>query len=124
MDDRAFGSLEEFLNRVPALSGSIAHGVNDEGLWWLKFSIDSHHGLAWHTVQELGHVLNYLSLEERLPTRFYPVSPPPYLNGGPDECLSWVIENTDPEFRPGHCAKWLEARMPNPVEDLNQWPSE
>jgi hypothetical protein len=51
----------------------------------VKFAIDIEHPLAWSVVQELGHVLNYVSLEERLPTVFMPVSPPPYMNGGPDE---------------------------------------
>jgi hypothetical protein len=32
-------------------------------------------------VQELGHVLNYVSVTEPLPTVFKPVSPPPYMNG-------------------------------------------
>src|SRR5688500_17345460 len=68
------------------------HGQLDGGGWWVKFSLDISHRLTWNVVQELGHVLNYLSLNERLPTVFKPVSPPPYLNGGPAEFLSWVIE--------------------------------
>src|SRR5688572_28520335 len=106
-DPRAFGTLVEYLQRVPAVSGSIGTGDFDDGGWWVKFSIDTSHRLAWHTVQELGHVLNYLSLKERLPTVFMPVSPPPYMNGGPSEFLSWVIECHDPEFKPGTAMKWL-----------------
>lgn len=124
MDDRAFTKLLEFLDRVPAVQGPIGKGADEEGRWWVKFSIDIGHALAWHTVQELGHVLNLLSLEERLPTSFLPVSPPPYMNGGPEEFLSWVIECHDPEFRPGTCAEWLSGRLPNPVEDIEQWMAE
>lgn len=121
MDDRSFTSLTEYLAKVPAIIGEISKGAEKDGRWWVKFSIDINHQFAWHAVQELGHVLNYLSIEERLPTSFLPVSPPPYMNGGPDEFLSWVIECSDPEFQPGTCAKWLEGRLPRPVEDLSQW---
>jgi len=121
MDSRAFTKLIEFLERVPAITGTISHGSEKDKCWWVKFTIDTNHQLAWNTVQELGHVLNYLSLEERLPTSFYPVSPPPYMNGGPDEFLSWVIECENLDFRPGTCAKWLEGRLPRPVDDLSEW---
>jgi hypothetical protein len=121
MNDQAFTKLIEFLGKVPAIHGAVV--VNsDDGRWWVKFAIDINHRFAWHTVQELGHVLNYISLNERLPTSFYPVSPPTYMNGGPDEFLSWVIECDDPEFKPCTCAEWLASRLPNPVEDLAQWP--
>ena len=102
MDDRAFVSLIGFLQRLPGISGHIGTGSDDDGNWWVKFSIDIQHRLAWNVVQELGFVLNYLSVNERLPTLFMPVSPPPYLNGGPNEYLSWVIESKDPTFRLVH----------------------
>lgn len=121
MDSRAFTKLIEFLEKVPAIKGAIAHGSEESENWWVKFTIDTTHHLAWSTVQELGHVLNYLSLEERLPTSFYPVSPPPYMNGGPDDFLSWVIECKNMDFRPGTCAKWLEGRLPRPVNDTSEW---
>ncbi|MBO2451075.1 hypothetical protein J4573_28525 [Actinomadura barringtoniae] len=121
MDDRAFTKLLDYLARVPAVGPSVGHGADDEGRWWVKFEIDTGHALAWHVVQEFGHVLNYLSLNERLPTVFKPVSPPPYLNGGPGDHLSWVIETQDPAFRPGTCAGWLEGRLPQPVDDLSRW---
>ena len=124
MDDRAFTKLVDFLEKVPAIHGDIGKGTEDDGRWWVKFEININHQFAWHTVQELGHVLNYMSLNERLPTSFYPVSPPPYMNGGPDEFLSWVIECQDTKFKPGTCAEWLIGRLPNPVEDLEQWAME
>ena len=124
MDDRAFTSLVDFLSKVPAITGTIGKGAEEDGRWWVKFEIDINHQYAWHAVQELGHVLNYLSLDERLPTSFHPVSPPSYLNGGPEEYLSWVIECQNSEFRPGTCAKWLEERLPKPVDDLEQWVNE
>ncbi|MDF2408028.1 hypothetical protein GWQ29_01045 [Aeromonas sp. 2HA2] len=74
--------------KVPAINGAIGKGVDEDGRWWVKFEIDIHHQFAWHTAQEFGHVLNYMSVNERLPTSFHPVSPPPYMNGGPDEYLS------------------------------------
>jgi hypothetical protein len=123
-DDRDFLSLETFLKRVPGIKFPLGKGKGEDGRWWVKFAIDIRHKLAWHVVQEFGFVLNYLSVNERLPTTFMPVSPPPYLNGGPDEYLSWVIECHDPNFKPGTVAKWLEERLPRPVEDEAQWPAE
>jgi hypothetical protein len=117
--------LVEFLERLPAIDlpagrKSIGSGTFEDGNWWVKFSIKTDHPLAWRHVQELGYVLNYVSLEQRLPTVFMPVSPPPCLNGGV-EFLSWIIESTDPEFSPALCAKWLESRLPRPVEDPQNW---
>jgi len=89
--------------------------------WWVKFTIDIEHVLAWNVVQELGHVLNYVSVEERLPTSFKPVSPPPYMNGGPQEFLSWLIECESEGFTPDAAAKWLEGHLPKPVDKLKKW---
>jgi hypothetical protein len=123
MDENLFESLQSFLLQVPAISGPIATGV-DEGLWWVKFKIEIQHPLAWRVVQEVGHVVNYVSIYERLPTAFYPVSPPPYANGGPDEFLSWLIETKDPDFTPDLMKTWLEGRLPQPVNDETQWSSD
>jgi hypothetical protein len=125
MPDDPFEKLLAFLERLPAINlpagrKSIGRGVFEKGNWWLKFSLDTSHPLAWRHVQELGFVLNYVSVEERLPTVFMPVSPPPYINGGV-EFLSWVVESKDPSFSPDLCAEWLEGRLPRPVEDLSQW---
>lgn len=125
-----FHGLLGFLAAVPAIStndsafGGFGSGKFENGNWWVKFSIDTQHSLAWKTVQELGHVLNYLSVEDPLPTCFKPVSPPPYMNGGPDEYLSWVVESSDPEFLPVNAKEWLAARLPNPVNDLSAWSEE
>jgi hypothetical protein len=123
-----FKKLIDYLCRVPAVQSndtpSRGVGCGDEGEnWWVKFSIDISNPLAWQVVQEFGHVLNYLSTGERLATVFMPVSPPPYLNGGPNDYLSWVIEcpNT---MTPGTVAEWLEGRLPRPVDDLTQWGSD
>lgn len=114
--------LIDFLEKVPSVKkGRVASGFFDSGLWWVKFCIDIHHPLAWRVVQELGHILNYLSTEERLPTVFMPVSPPVYLNDGPDEFLSWVIESKDISFTPDLCKEWLEGRLPRPVETPEAW---
>ncbi|MBZ5680289.1 MAG: hypothetical protein LAO03_18700 [Acidobacteriia bacterium] len=120
-DEKQFQPLKEYLSKIPGISNVIGSGFLDNGCWWVKFSLDVDHQLAWRVVQELGHVLNYLSLEERLPTVFMPVSPPPYLNGGPRDFLSWVIECKSKDFSPGTCAEWLEGRLPRPVEDETLW---
>jgi hypothetical protein len=73
----------DFFCKIPSVQKEriIAHGTDGQHAWWFKFNINVEHPLAWQTVQELGHVLNYLSTNERLPTQFFPVSPPPYMNG-------------------------------------------
>lgn len=120
-----FQDLLEYLVRVPSVqsndtpSRGIGSGEQD-GVWWIKFGIDIAHPLAWRVVQELGHVLNYLSVGEPLPTIFKPVSPPPYMNGGPEDYLSWVIECPN-SMSPTTVAQWLEGRLPRPVDDLEQW---
>lgn len=122
MGDHKFDTFLNYLRRVPAISdGAIGTGIFDDWNWWVKFSLEITHPLAWHVIQEFGYVLNYMSLDERLPTVFMPVSPPPYLNGGPDDYLSWVIESKDASFTPDTAAKWLETRLPNPVDDPAQW---
>jgi hypothetical protein len=116
-----FNSLSNFLVRIPSINSPIATGSDEEGYWWVKFRIDIDNIFAWQAVQQIGYVANYLSIEEKLPTLFFPVSPPPYLNGGPDEFLSWVIECNDPNFKPHELYKWLENRLPNPIDDLDAW---
>jgi hypothetical protein len=120
-----FHKLLAFLSRVPAIkvnetpSRGFGTGLED-GTWWVKFSIAIDNPLAWSVVQEMAHVLNYLSVSERLPTVFKPVSPPPYLNGGP-ELLFWVIECGEQAMKPDTVADWLEGRLPRPVDDLAAW---
>ena len=119
--DQDLELLTNYLLRIPGVKSPIGRGYFEDGNWWVKFGIDIEHSLAWQVVQELGYVLNYVSVNERLPTVFMPVSPPPYLNGGPEEFLSWVIEAQSIEFTPSLCAEWLEGRLPRPVEDVEQW---
>ena len=121
MTDSSFKELIDFIKRIPAVDTPVASGIYENRNWWIKFSIDIKHELAWHVVQELGHILNYLSLNERLPSSFYPVSPPPYMNGGPEEFLSWIIESNNPDFSPSNVKEWLEGRLPNPVDDIAEW---
>ena len=117
-------SLVGFLKRIPGVVGTIGSGTFKNGNWWAKFTIDIDHPQPWKVVQEFGYVLNYLSLNQRLPTVFMPVSPLPYANGPAREFLSWVIQSTDPEFTPQTCFEWLESRLPKPVDDLTQWPTD
>ena len=118
-----FDRLYQFFCKVPSVQESriVAHGTDGQHAWWFKFNIDVEHPLAWQTVQELGHVLNYLSTNERLPTQFFPVSPPPYMNGEAKDFLAWVIQCNHAEFSPDVVCDWLEARLPTPVEDESQW---
>jgi len=120
-DEYSFEKLKALLARVPAVQRNVGVGQLDGGGWYAKFGLDISHRLAWNVVQEFAHILNYLSISERLPTVFMPVSPPPYLNGGPDEYLSWVIECRDTSFTPDKTGEWLEARLPDPVEDEAEW---
>jgi len=121
MGEPDFAPLTSFLEKVPSILGRIGTGAGTDGMaWWVKFTIDVADPLAWRAVQELGYVLNYLSLNERLPTVFMPVSPPPYLNGGV-EFLSWVIECRDPACTPAVVADWLLGRLPRPVDDRENW---
>jgi hypothetical protein len=121
VDKCGLETLAAFIARIPAMTGSIGFGYFDDGGWWIKFTIDPTHKVAWHAIQELGYVINYLSLEERVPTVFMPVSPPPYLHGGPDRALSWVIECHDKMVRPTTFKKWVEGQLPNPVDSEAAW---
>lgn len=121
MANDLFDELTNFIQAIPPVNQGICKGLYDDRNWWIKFKIDISHKLAWQAVQEIGFVVNYISTGERLPAKFYPVSPPPYLNGGPDIYLSWVIESSDPEFSPSDLAEWLKSRLPDPVEDEDSW---
>ena len=114
-------TLKEYLARVPSINPRMSSGIFENGCWWVKLQIDIHHEIAWRVVQELGHLFNYMSLNDRLPTVFMPVSPPPYMNGGPTDFLSWVIKSKGKEFPPSTCVEWLEGRLPRAVDNLKEW---
>ena len=123
MSQLDFTRLADFFKKVPSIGeqGLMAYGSDGKDAWWIKFQINVEHALAWQTVQELGHVLNYLSTNERLPTQFLPVSPPPYMNGAAKEFLAWVIQCNHADFSPDVVCDWLEGRLPNPVDDESKW---
>jgi hypothetical protein len=112
--------LRTLLSRIPGVR-VLSVSRDTEPYWWLKLTINQDSRIAWHVIQELGFVLNDISLGERLPTIFMPVSPPPYLNGGPRDFLGWVIEAQLPYIHPGEIADILMGRLPQPVEDETQW---
>ena len=120
-DTLDFEPLIAFIRKIPRIDPVISSGAFENDLWWIKFKIDIAHPLAWHIVQEFGNILNYISVTERLASIFKPISPPAYLNGGPKDYLSWIIESTAVTFTPNICLEWLEGRLPKPVEDLAQW---
>ena len=121
VNNKEFIKLKNYLVKIPGINELLADGFFEDSGWWIKFIIDIEHKFAWNVVQEVGYVLNNLSVTEPLPTIFKPVSPPPYLNGGPKEYLSWVIECSNKDFTPDNCMEWLEGRLPNPVDDIKQW---
>ncbi len=112
--------LVDYINTIPGIT-VLSSDRSPDAFWWVKLTIDIQHKLAWNVVQELGFVLNYISIQEPLPTVFKPVSPPPYLNGGPEECLCWVIESTYNYIDPKWIKEVLEGRLPSPVNDENNW---
>lgn len=46
MDERAFKSLVNYLEKVPAIEKPIGTGADENGFWWVKFGIDINHKLA------------------------------------------------------------------------------
>lgn len=117
-----FKKLLDYLQKIPAMSASPMHwGRGGDNTWYVGFTMDLAHPLAWSAVQELAYVINGLSVTEALPTAFMPVAPPPYLNGPASEFLSWRIQSSGAEFSPDDLLGWLEGRLPQPVEDAAQW---
>lgn len=116
-----FNSLVSFLSGIPGLKVLSQDDNGGDDGWWVKLKIDIAQPHAWNIVQELGFVMNELSLTERLPTTFKPVSPPPYLNGGPYDFLAWVIETRHADFPPGTLQKHLKERLPDPAHTLTAW---
>lgn len=111
--------LRNTLNLVPSVK---VIGFDETEIGWkVTLTIDIEHQLAWRVIQELASLLNDLSVEEKLPSKFWPISPPPYLNGGPDEYLTWVIESFSKEFTPDKCNEWITGRLPDPIDDEEQW---
>ncbi len=116
--DTGLAALTAYLGGLPSVR--VMSSGKQGGHWWVKLSIDVASPAAWNVVQELGFVLNYISLGELLPTVFKPVYPPPYLNGGPREMLAWVIESTAPLVDPAGIKAVLAQRLPDPT-DHSQW---
>ena len=112
--------LRAVLSRIPGAT-VLDSSPPAAPLFWIKFRIDLRSPVVWNVIQELAFVLNDLSVEERLPTLLMPVSPPPYLNGGPEEFLAWVIESRIEFLDPGQIATMLEARLPKPLEKPDGW---
>ena len=52
-DETAF-QLTEYVSKIPGIEGSLGSGIFDDGRWWVKFTINIQHELAWRVVQELG----------------------------------------------------------------------
>ncbi len=115
--------LKDFIDQIPSVE-VLSTSEPNEGRWWIKLQIDINSKTAWHVVQNLAFVLNEISVTETLPTTFKPTAPPPYLNGGPEEFLFWVIEADIPFLDPGVINAYLQQRLPDPVTDESAWLSE
>jgi len=118
--NQGLDKIKGLLTRIPCVN-SVATSNFGESFWWLKFSIDIKSAIAWTVVQELGHILNYLSVNDKLPTIFYPASPPPYMNGGPEDFLSWVIEPTIPFADTNIIFDHLHGRLPEDYDKEESW---
>ncbi len=112
--------LGELVESIPGVKW-VSHGLENNCRWWIKFEIDIEDEIAWYVIQELGYILNYISISERLPTVFAPVSPPPYLNSGPKACLSWIIEPKFDYIDPQQIADVLDQRLPKPITERDVW---
>ena len=112
--------LADFLGRVPATKVFLT-SKPDVAPWWVSLELDIDAPVVWNVIQELAYVCNGLSLSTTLPVVFKPVSPPPYLNGGPRDFLMWRIEALTHDASPDVLADYLEGRLPQPVDDLSRW---
>lgn len=113
-------NIKTLLTKIPCVQ-FVAISNIDAPFWWLKFGIDINSKIAWIVVQELGHILNYLSVNDKLPTTFYPVSPPPYLNGGPEDFLSWIIEPVIPYADTNNIYAYLNGWLPEQHDKEDSW---
>jgi hypothetical protein len=116
--DQTFHALVEYLRQVPAVDRDRIHTGADQAGWWIKFSIDVEHDLAWNVIQQFACNLN---VSDSAPAVFKPVARSPRFYGGPGEYLSWVIECKSPDLTPDLLAKDLEEGMPQPVDDRSKW---
>ncbi len=113
-------NIKTLLKKIPCVR-FIATSKIGEPFWWLKFGIDINSKIAWAVIQELGHILNYISINDKLPVKFYPVSPPPYINGGPEEFLSWVVEPVIPFVDTNIIYDYLIGRLPENYDKDESW---
>ena len=113
-------ALADLIRQLPGVHPSVGRSTPEDAFWYVKFSLDRTHPLAWHVLQRLGFVFNYISLEFRYSTVFMPVSPPPYLNGGP-EFLNWAVEAKVPFYDPRHVTRALRAELPEHLGRAKAW---
>lgn len=116
-DEADFAPMQALLERIPGVAYLGSGGSVPDG-WWVSLDIDVEHPLAWQVVQQLSHVLNFLAREEDWPTILTPIAPTTI--GGPKTSLSWAID-VGPDYPPAECARQLQAVLPDPVEDENEW---
>jgi hypothetical protein len=94
---------------------------NENGWWWVKFHLDMEAPASLIIVQALAYIFNGLSLNDPLPTRFFPTSSPPDMNGGPKDGLHWVVESIGDDVIPSDIYAALDDTLLFDVESVDDW---
>ena len=110
--------IKQFFGKIPCVQGVVFVNINS---WYIKLDFDLNSKIVWNVIQELSFVLNNLSLLKKLPVIFKPISPPPYLNGGPERFLSWIIEPTSQGVDPTIIISTLAMYLPTQIENEKAW---
>jgi hypothetical protein len=110
----------QYIELLPGVEW-VSSKQEDNGFWWVKFHLDITHPTAWHIIQSLGYVFNSLSLNDPLPVVFFPNSSPPDMNGGPNDCLYWVLEPRNNNVKSEEILKALRTNLLFDVEKTDEW---
>ena len=113
-------NVGRFVSHLPGIRW-VSSKVAENGWWYVKFSLDLNTKSSWHVVQGLAYVLNNLSLNESLPTVFFPTSSPPDMNGGPNDHLYWVIEPRNNDVDPSDILAALYSTFEFEVDSEEGW---
>jgi hypothetical protein len=110
----------DFFKKIPALDSPVLIS-EEEKYWSIDFTIDLDHEIVWNVIQYFGYICNCGGKQGLL---FLPMSPPPYLNGGPYTHMSWSILCKNLDFSLADFLQILEEYLPVPLDDFEQWKHE
>jgi hypothetical protein len=99
---------------------------DESGFWWVKFHLDMNASASLIIIQALAYIFNGLSLNDPLPTVFFPSSSPPDMNGGPNQNLHWVIEPVGKDVSVSEIFTAIDSTLlidVTSVEDWLNWPA-